>query len=302
MRTNLSLLVLVLALIAPGCSKKSVPAGQSDQSSMAVLNMPLEREEAPATAPAAPPAASGKVAATENAAGAEAVPELPRMLVKTGTATIKVDSLAAGMRAVRALAQRVGAFVAGENVNSGDNQVHQGQLQLKIPSNRFDEALQALGTVGTVENVQVNSEDVGQEFVDVTARLENSKRLEQRLLTLLETRTGKLEDVLAVERELANVRENIERLTGRSQYLQRQVALSTLTVTVHEPAPIAGTPGESPILEAFGNAWRNFIGFLAFAIASLGILIPLGIIGGAAWWVTAWWRRRHAQPAPKVAA
>lgn len=304
---------LALALAAPGCNKKTEEGGAVNRAGVAgyqprasaKLAMPNEAAPAPAAVPPDIPAsaAAGGAIASENApSGPQTVPDLPRMLVRNGTATIKVDSLAAGMRAVRALAQRVGAFVAGESVSSGDNEVRQGMLQLKVPSNRFDEAVQALSTVGKVENVEVTSEDVGQEYVDVNARLENSKRLEQRLLTLLETRTGKLEDVLAVERELANVRETIERLTARTQFLQRQVSVSTLSVTVHEPAPIAGEPGQHPVLDAFGNAWRIFIGFVAFVIASLGIVIPLGVIAGVAWWAVAWWRRRHAQPVPKVAA
>ena len=83
------------------------------------------------------------------------------------------------------------------------------------PSARYDDALGSLGPLGKVETATTNSEDVGEEFVDVRARVANARRLEDRLVGLLATRTGKLPDVLAVERELSRVREDIERYEGR---------------------------------------------------------------------------------------
>ncbi|MDQ6691043.1 MAG: DUF4349 domain-containing protein, partial [Gemmatimonadota bacterium] len=148
---------------------------------------------------------------------------------------------------------------------------------------------------GKVETVSSNAQDVGEEFVDVTARVSNSRRLEERLISLLANRTGKLDEVLRVERELARVREEIERYEGRLRYLGARTAMSTLVITVHEPAPILGnSPGENPIAAALRRAWQNFVGFVAWSIAALGVLIPLGIIGLAAWLAYKRFRRTRA--------
>jgi hypothetical protein len=115
--------------------------------------------------------------------------------------------------------------------------------------------------------------------VDVQARIANARRLEQRLVELLANRTGKLADVLTVERELARVREQIERYEGRLRYLRSRASVSTLTVAVHEPFPVvASHPGERPIRDAFVQAWRNLVGVTAAVIASLGVVIPLGVL------------------------
>ncbi|HEX8430004.1 MAG TPA: DUF4349 domain-containing protein, partial [Longimicrobium sp.] len=114
-------------------------------------------------------------------------------------------------------------------------------------------------------------------------------------LALLATRTGKLEDVLAVERELARVRQEIETTEGRLRYLRTRAAVSTLVVTLHEPRPVVGSyPSENPIGEAFRDAWRNFVGFVAWFIAALGFLIPLGALVVAFWWLAR--RIRRAMP------
>ena len=106
------------------------------------------------------------------------------------------------------------------------------------------------------------------------------------MIALLATRTGKLQDVLSVERELARVREEIERYEGRLRFLKSRVATSTLSVTIHEPYPILGqSPGQNPIVAAIRQAWRNFVGFISAIIASLGVLIPLAALALAGWMI-----------------
>ena len=142
--------------------------------------------------------------------------------------------------------------------------------------------------------MNVSAEDASEEFVDLSARVENAHRLEQRLLELLRTRTGKLQDVLTVERELARVREEIERMEGRMRFLKTRADLSTLSVNLYEPAPILASPGHNAIAEAFKTAWRNFVGLLAGAIASLGFVIPLILAGWSAALVVRHYRRKLA--------
>jgi len=144
--------------------------------------------------------------------------------------------------------------------------------------------------LGKLESVNVNTQDVGEEFVDVTARMDNAKRLERRLIDLLATRTGKLKDVLDVEQSLARVREEIERYQGRIRYLEAHTAMSTLSVTVHEPLPVVGEAGHSVMGEAFTQSWRNFVALMALAVQSLGVVLPLGLLAGVAWMVTRRWR------------
>jgi len=209
--------------------------------------------------------------------------DLTTMVIRTGSASIEVDSLERAVAAVQALAARIGAYVAGTEVQTGREQVPSASLELKIPAARFDEALSGLRPIGKVERVDVNAEDVGEEFVDVTARMENSRRLEQRLVTLLAARTGKLSDVLSVERELARVREEIERYEGRLRYLRVHAATSTLVVAVHQPYPVVGTAGTSVVGSAFTQAWRNFVTVMAFLIQSLGVIVPLGALAVLGW-------------------
>jgi hypothetical protein len=216
-----------------------------------------------------------------------------RLIIRTGQASIEVDSLEPAMAELRRVAQRAGGFVADASVQSGRNQLRQATLQIKVPANRFDEVTEGLQPIGRLEFVNVGAEDVSEEFVDLTARVANGHRLEDRLVEMLRTRTGKLADVLSVERELARVREEIERMEGRLRFLKASAQLSTLSVSLHEPVPIVASHGPGPIMEAFREAWRNFVGLLAGAIASLGYLVP---VLGAGWAVVTWTRRWRRIP------
>ncbi|HEX3233291.1 MAG TPA: DUF4349 domain-containing protein [Gemmatimonadales bacterium] len=240
----------------------------------------MQKVAAPASAPRDELAAAGSLAhspatTTDPAMGSS-------MVIRTGNASLEVDSLEPAMNGLRRLAERVGGFVGNSAIQSGREQLRQATMEIKVPAARFDELTSGLPPLGRVEFVNISAEDVGEEFVDLTARVGNSRRLEERLIDLLGSRTGRLQDVLAVERELARVREEIERQEGRLRYLKSRVALSTLSVTIHEPPPIlAHQPGWNPLWEAMRQAWRNFVALLAGVIASLGFVVPVAAAAGA---------------------
>ena len=265
----------------------------------------------PAAAPASPARSgvAGFAAEAENAAvtveetaiGRPGAGPVSSMIIRTGTAGLEVKLLDPGLSEIRRLVGRLGGYVANVSMQGGKEQIRQATLELKVPADRFDELTGGLEPLGRVEFVNVAAEDVGEEFVDLTARASNSRRLESRLLELLGTRTGRLQDVLSVERELARVREEIERIDGRLRYLKTRAAMSTLSVQLHEPFPIVGDhPGRNLVLEALREAWRNFVGVLAASIASLGYLVPIGLLVWGAILAGRRWRRVPASASASV--
>jgi hypothetical protein len=257
----------------------------------------VQSAAADSTAPPAPVTAPGTAPGTSAAAATTA------MLIRTGQASVEVDSLEPAVARVRALAARLGGYVGNTVLAAGRDQVRAATLELKIPAARFDDALTGLAPLGRVDSVTTGAQDVGEEFVDVSARMANARRLEARLLALLDARTGRLADVLSVERELARVREEVERSEGRLRYLRTRAATSTLAITVHERPPLVGTsPARSPVGDAVRQAWRNFVGLVAVSIAASGVLVPLALVGWVAWVAAGRVRRRATAAGPRPAA
>jgi hypothetical protein len=308
MKASLSFLVVALAF---GCDKPAAPAADgvsAQNASLPTAASPrvealqgkvagvagVQFEDAPAAravaddaSPDAPPIAANPLQSIYP------TPATAAMVIRTGEAFIEVDKVDPAVLKVRQLAAQVGGYIANSSISGGHDQIRQATIELKIPAAKYEEAVGSLSTIGKVETVNSTAQDVGEEFVDVTARVNNSRRLEERLISLLANRTGKLDEVLRVERELARVREEIERYEGRLRYLSARVAMSTLTITVHEPAPILGnSPGENPIAAAFRRAWKNFVAVVAASIASLGVLIPLAILALLGWAGYRQWKRR----------
>ena len=298
MRTISAALIAAIAIVAckgdqavteqskglTGSAERAAAAPPVLEGRVAGVMTDMVQSAAPTRTPAPP---------TDRATSAGTATEIaPSMLIRTGSASIEVSKLDPVIIKVRQLATQLGGYIANSSITGGRDQVRSATLEMKIPAARYDQAIGGLGGIGKVESVNTNVEDVGEEYVDISARVTNAKRLEERLVNLLATRTGKLEDVLAVERELARVREEIERYEGRMRFLRTRAAVSTLSITVHEPVPILGqSPGDNPIIGAFKQAWRNFVGFVAWVIASLGVLVPVAAIVIAGWYMYRRFRR-----------
>ncbi len=284
------LLVAVIATATGACGDDvSLPSAESAAF--------MQTAASPAASRRADLAADVTGNVAQDAGGASAAAVVPSsMIIRNGSASVLVDSLELAITAVQQMAARFGGYIGNTQLSAGEYQVRSATIEMKIPAARFDSALAGLPPLGVVESVSSTAEDVGEEFVDISARVANAKRLETRLVDLLATRTGKLEDVLAVERELARVREEIERYEGRLRYLQSRVAVSTLTITVHERAPlVSATPGNNIIVDAFKQAWRNFVHFVAGFISWLGVLVPAAALLLALWVGV---RRVRAKKAP----
>jgi hypothetical protein len=240
-------------------------------------NLAMARR-APAREVAAEPVAGQAVSVVADAEGAAP------MIIRTGQVSIEVDSIDRAVTAIRTLAKSFGGYVGSSSIQRGTEAARTATLSVEVPEDRLDGVLGQLNPIGRVETVNMTARDVGEEYVDYEARVENSRREEQQLAVLLATRTGKLKDVIDLEQELSRVRGEIEHAEGHLRYLKAHSAMSSLDVTVHEHVTVlAEAPGTHPIRDAAGQAWHNFVGFVAAGIASLGVLLPLAVITVGAW-------------------
>ena len=135
---------------------------------------------------------------------------------------------------VRRIAENLGGFVEHLS-SSGGADSQQANITIRVPQDRFFTAVERLMALGEVQNQSQGSQDVSSQFIDLEAQLNSAQRREQSLLSLLE-KAVKLSDILTLEQQLNRVRTEIERLQGQLNFLERRVALATISVFLFTPA------------------------------------------------------------------
>jgi hypothetical protein len=247
-------------------------------------------EKDTASAPAA-----GAVRESASARSASAL-ELPqsRMVIKTASLSVRVrDVDAAFARAVQ-LAEQSGGYVQSstQSIEGGDR----ADLTLRVPPDRFLSLISTLESLGTEESKSIEGEDVTQEYYDLDAELQSKTEVRARLFQLLE-RATKVSDAIQVEEQLERVGADVNRIKGRMKYLQTMVGLSTVNVSLYSEARPSAEEflNWSLVGHGFVVAARVLVQALFFILQALVVLIPLGVIGGAAaWGIVVVVRRRRA--------
>lgn len=163
-----------------------------------------------------------------------------RRVVATASLTIETAAVERAAERAGDIAESMGGFV--EQLSSaGGSEPPQAELTLRVPQGQFGMALARLETLGEVQFRTLGREDVTERFIDLAARLRSAEREEESLLGLLE-RSGSVLEVVSVERELARVRAEVERLQGQLNFLERRVDLATIYLTLRPPGRIPTDP------------------------------------------------------------
>ncbi len=180
---------------------------------------------------------------TETPTGAPKA-KVGRKLVHTGNISVLVDDYDPFQAELDRKLDEMGGFVSNANLDHWSGRVSYATLTVRVPSDRFEELVSWTESQVEVQSLNVGTADVTAEWVDVKARIDNGRKTERRLQEILKTDTANLHDILAVERELARVRGEIEAAEGRMRVLADQVNLATLTVSISVRNPY--TPAVDP--------------------------------------------------------
>ena len=241
------LVALVVALsLATGCSR-------------------AERSPAPSAVAAAPAAPGG-----EMKVGAP---------LAAGRALADVDHSRA---AIRSEVERAGGYVADAS-SSGSAGERSVQMELRVPSDKVQGVRAALGRVGEITSDVEKVQDVTEERADLDARLHNARTSERRILEIMATKAAAIHDVIEAEKEVARIRESIERMEGQKRTLDGRIDLATVRVTLSaQPSAAAWqTPGKS--ISSAGRAGvraaaaSGVYGTMAF-VAVAPILLPIAAL------------------------
>jgi uncharacterized protein DUF4349 len=217
-----------------------------------------------------------------------------RKIIKNGELTLEVPSPNDAQRSVASIAESVGGFVVTSETKLIENhdpskRTVEVKLIVRVPANQFDAALSSIEKLSSnVIQRGISGSDVTEEFIDLEARIRTQKALELQFLTIMK-QSGNISDALEVQRQIAAVRTEIEKLEGRKRFLENRASLSTISVDLKSPIMIAvntssfGRSLRESVSDSVDVASSIVLGLTRFFIVMIPIVVliilPIGLIG-----------------------
>jgi hypothetical protein len=212
-----------------------------------------------------------------------------RKIIRNADITIEVDSTSEAQHRVTSIAEAHGGFVVtseSKQRQSADpaQRATDFKLVVRVPEAQFGVALDEIKKLATnVPEEKATGQDVTEEFIDLEARIKTQKALEAQFLTIMR-QANKVEDALEVQRQIAEVRTEIEQLEGRKRFIENRSSLATITVNIQAPKPVLVTTPtgvghnlREAVSESVELASGLLIFFVRFAIVMVPVLLFVGL-------------------------
>jgi hypothetical protein len=216
--------------------------------------------------------------------------EVVQLIAYHVSLTVETKEFAAAKKKVETVVEQAGGYIAQAHSAETPNQPQRADLTLRVPAEHLHAVLDELRGLGRVVNEQISSEEVTGQVVDLETRLRNARATEQRLIQVLNERTGKVRDILEVEREIGRTRQEIERMDAQRQNLLQRAQMATIEVALVEefkaqlqPAPVGtATRLRNAFVEGYQGLVGTLLGFVFF-FARYGLSL---LFWGALLWLT----------------
>ena len=296
---RISLLTILLIALLSSCSSMGdrVDSSNSDKSEYAVTN--TEVAVAPASQKGAAPitipsdarlsranATRAAIATNISLGKAEEAYTVERKIIRNAELSLEADNPEDAQRKITSIAELRGGFVvesqqSGSEIQSTVRDIV--AMTVRVPEDKFGDTLADIRNVSTrvvLENVK--GQDVTEEFIDIEAQIKAKKALEDQFMEIMK-RANTVTDALDVQRQLADVRGEIERIEGRKRFLANQSAMSTIKVRVQTAKVFAATSVGfgGRLAESFSAgaevAMAMVLGLVTFLVAMLPVAIFIGL-------------------------
>jgi hypothetical protein len=203
------------------------------------------------------------------------------------------------MKTIAQMAEENGGWVVSSSAYQYSETAVTGDIMVRVPAEGFASATEAVrGLALEVQSETTSGQDVTEEYVDLSSRLENLESTAARVRSFLDE-TQTVEEALAVNQELSRLEGEIAVIKGRMKYLSQSAAFSTISVHLtpdeaSRPVEVAGWRPDGVAKDAL----ESLIGFLQFMVEAtiwfvIFILPVLLIIGIPIWLLVRFIRKRR---------
>ncbi len=204
-------------------------------------------------------------------------------IIKEGNIGIRVEDFGQSRTGLDELIRKYDGYVADENERKYSTSI-ESTIIIRLPAEHFDAFMESIGGLAVkVHHKRINAQDVTRQFVDIQSRLKLKKEVRDKYESFLKNAKN-VEELLAIEREIRVLTEEIEAKEAELRYLSDRVGYSTITVEMNQRLSYEYNESEyaeptflQRIGKGFSTGWEGVLAFFV-GLTYLWPLILLGII------------------------
>ncbi|MEP7037434.1 MAG: DUF4349 domain-containing protein [Acidobacteriota bacterium] len=275
MKVKISAIFLLSGIILSACSQYNSETSSNTNANMVAM-MPSQNER---LSNASSNSSARKISLEQSEQSQNAPVVVERKIIRNADLTLEANSPEEAQQQISSIVDSKGGFVIESKQSSSDVQATTRDtvtMTLRVPAEKFDETLNEIRKTSSRVIVEtVKGEDVTEEFIDIEARLKTKKALEEQFLEIMK-RSNSVEDALNVQRELAEVRGEIEQIEGRKRFLENQASLSTIKISLQSPTAFSANSSGFfyQLKESVGNGYNAALNFILVLVTILIALLP----------------------------
>jgi hypothetical protein len=233
---------------------------------------------------------------------------LPRKTIYTGEVTLVVNDFDGAIQGLKKLVDEQQGEIEHSQITGYSGGRRSAHWTVRIPPDHFRPFMDAVVNLGIPEINKTDSRDVTAQFYDLQSRIKNKKVEEERLLDHLKKSTGKLDEILSVEKALSRVREEVESMETSLRVMNDQIELTTVTITLRDAkdyVPPQAVTFSGRLGNTFRGSWDALVGFgqgLVLFVVALTPWLPVIALALVPAWVLYRRSRRTPPAAEPIAA
>ncbi|MHB8842581.1 MAG: DUF4349 domain-containing protein [Candidatus Aquicultor sp.] len=222
----------------------------------------------------------GGAAVSSVALSKPAIPSIDEKIVRTANLELQVKKGKFDGSYERAIAsaRKAGGYVSQSKSAATGEAIASGEIMMRIPAQDFETVLSELKKLGKVKSVDISSEDVSDEYVDLKSRLRNW-RAQQAVMLGLMKKAATIQESITIQNNLSDIQMEIERISGRLTFLDNRTSYATIRLYMAEPQVIVRAQNWG-LGDAVRSALHASAKMLSIFVVLLGYLVPLAALTG----------------------
>ncbi len=198
--------------------------------------------------------------------------DLDRKIIWFANLVFQVKNVDESTTQINELTKKHNGFVSNMNLNSSPYRI-KNRIEIRISSNQFDALIKDIKEESIyMKNIEINSQDVTEEFVDIESRLKTKRQVRERYIDILRKKTGDVKDIIAAEEAIRNITEEIEVKEGRLRYLKDKVNFSTIVIELFQEVEYTKEPSAyikpytGKLVDGFNHGWSIITNIMLWMI------------------------------------